>query len=232
MTRLTRTVFLALCAACLLAPVAMASQPAGLAGQIIAETYPSDFTCFERSRIKVYMYFGDQPLNPGDTLTLEIAIVPFNIGDTWITMDSIEGTFMGFSFADGNVTDPDGLPSGLRYNRFGWNDVTVVVRPTTQDFIVTVNGGQAGPFPFGDFCPHYGGCYSANALRIDTNTPDAGGAIAWIDTLSIAKDSTSGHEVFPGTTRTFDSCGEDATLQVVGGAVITGIPPVRMRTKK
>ena len=232
MTRRTLTVFLALCAACLLAPVAMASQPAGLAGEIIAETYPSDYTCFERQHIEVYMYFGDQPLNPGDTLTLEIAIIPFSVGDTWITMDGIEGTFMGFSFADGNVTDSDGLPSGLRYNRFGWNDVTVLMRSATQDFVLTVNGAQAGPFPFSDFCPNRGGCYSVNALRIDTNTDDAGGAIAWIDTLSITKDSPSGPEVFPAATRTFDSCGENATLQSAGGVVITETPPVRMRTKK
>lgn len=229
MTRQTLSVFLTLCSACLLTTPVAASQPAGLAGELIAETYPSDLSCSSPRRIEAYLSFGEQSLSSGDTLTLDFALVPFSMGDTWITMDGMEGTFMGFSFANGNVTDAEELPTGLRYNRFGWNDVTVLLRTATQDFIVTVNGAQAGPFPFSDFCPARGGCYSANALRIDTNTNDAGGAIAWVDTVTIARDSPAGYELF--ATRTFDRCDESWLFQTLNGVIITEKPP-RLRTKK
>lgn len=229
MTRRALSVFLALCAACVPASVAMASQPAGLAGELIVEAYPTPDLICTVPVFEAYIYFLDQPLGPDDTLSVDIAVVPFSEGKTWFTMDGIEGTFMGFAFSGGHVITDAGPVSGLTYNRTGWNDITFVIRPATQDFILTLNGAQAGPFPYSDFCPDQGGCYTANALRIDTTFPPTGGATAWFDTLSIAKDSPAGHQ--PLADRTFDRCGESGLVQTVGGATLTQ-KPTRFRPKR
>jgi len=210
--------------ASLLIPPAMASQPSGLAGEFITETNLPDTLLCPDNLFEAYMYFGPRTLDPADTLTLEMALVPFSSGETGLGFDDATGgTFMGVVFSDGDV---DGLP----YNRFGWNDVIVRMRPATQDFILRVNGAEAGPFPYDSSCQDSGGCFTPQAFRMDNGSPSVGGAIAWIDTLSISRESPLGVQVF--ARRTFDFCAEGAGPSTVGGALLTENPPSRLRTKK
>src|SRR5262245_40030669 len=231
MNRRILSVVLTVCAS-LAAPAAMASQPAGLAGELIIETNPPPNLICSDSPFEAYLYFGQQPLAPGDTLTVEIALVPFSAGVTWFTLDTVDGpTFMGLVFADGRVTFPTRGPAyGLPYNRSGWNALTVLVRPATQDFILTVNGAASGPIPFNESCADQGGCFSAQALRIDNGFPSAGGAVAWIDTLGIASDGPAGHQRL--ATRNFDRFGESAIVQTVGGVLIGQNPPRMNRNRR
>jgi len=208
----------------LLVSAARASQPSGLAGEFITETNPSDTFLCPDSPFQAYMYFGPRTLDPAETLTLEMALVPFSSGVTALGFDDATGgTFMGVVFSNGSV-------HGLPYNRFGWNDVIVRMRPATQDFILKVNGSEAGPFPYDSFCQDSGGCFTAQAFRMDNGSPSVGGAIAWIDTLSISRESPLGVEVFAG--RTFDVCGEGVGPATVHGALLTEDPPSRFRTKR
>src|SRR5262245_42874241 len=65
---------------------AAASQPEGLAGEIIRSAPPkSPRDC--AAMFEWLGYFGEQPLNPTDTVTLDFAIVPFASGITGVGLD-------------------------------------------------------------------------------------------------------------------------------------------------
>ena len=218
-----RAAVVSLTAACLLWFPAFASQPHGLAGMLIMNTNPdvSGPVCFFAS-FEAYLYFNPRQLDPADTVTLDMAIIPFQSGQTWVTLDDANGgTFAGIAFSDG-------LVNGLPYDRFGWNSFTVQLHPATQDYMITVNGVQAGPFSYDSFCQDQGGCFSVQALRIDENEAP-GGSVAWFDTLSIVRDSVAGQQRFADLS--FDTCSELGP-QVVGGALVPSAPPQRVRFKR
>lgn len=69
--------------------------------------------------------------------------------------------------------------NGLPYRRFAWNDVTVEIRPASQDCLLTVNGAQAGPFPFGGFC--FEPLFEFTADRCETRASVVGGGLVLAD---------------------------------------------------
>lgn len=208
--------------ACLVCSPAIAGQPSGLVGQIItnaeatASIPPPCFGSFEW-----YEYFGSPvQLDLTDTLTLDLAIIPFRSGVTALGLDEGQNatTFVGIDFSDG-------LVRGLPYDRYRWNDVTVQVRPASQDFLLTVNGVGAGPFPYGSPCP--GGCFSVQAFRLN-GSGNGGGAIAWIDSVSVVRESAGGRAFLAGSD--FDSCRPQPS--VTGGGLVISEPPQPIRSRR
>jgi hypothetical protein len=217
-----RAAFVSLCIAYLMCFTATASQPEGLAGKIITNegaptlANPSCPPFFNQS-FEWYDFFGVTQLDPTDTLTLEMSIIPFRSGITSVGLD--EGangtTFVSLAFSDGQV-------AGLRYNRYGWNDVSVQVRLATQDYTVAVNGALAGPFPVGAYCP--GGCFSVQAFRLN-GSANGGGSVAWIDSLSIVRRSAGVDQ--PIARADFGACMTQP--YVTGGGLVFAQPP-RLRS--
>src|SRR5262245_38835519 len=77
-----------------------ASQPQVIAGRfLVVTTTEADLVCLPYD-FKAYLYFGPQQLAPTETLTVTLAIIPFQIGPTVITFDAANGpTFAGIMFA-------------------------------------------------------------------------------------------------------------------------------------
>jgi hypothetical protein len=218
MTR--RTILSALVLASLLCFPAGASQPAGLAGKLIANppiTPAPDpnglpgVTCTGFSWGEV---FTARPLDPADTVTLELAIIPFRSGFT----DVLVNNLMRLHFADG-------LVNGLPYRRSGWNDVRVVIRTATQDYMLTLNGAQAGPFRNELPCSSAGGCLTLEALAIWGGVFEE--STAWIDSLSLVHDSAAGQaRVFE---KAFDQCYSSQNV-FLGGMLIVE-PPQKLGSR-
>jgi hypothetical protein len=130
---------------------AAASQPEGLVGRLITNPLvivdtgdPNGLPSVSCGGFHWAEILASHELDPADTMTLQLAIIPFRSGGTAVVLHEAVGSssFVQFEFRDGLV---DGLP----YNRSGWNDVAVQLRPGTQDYVITVNGVRAGPFPPG-----------------------------------------------------------------------------------
>jgi hypothetical protein len=206
---------------------ATASQPEGLAAQLITDLGDFELSfpgmCQSRS-FEWYEYFNSHQLEPTDMVTLEMAILPFESGGTFVGLDAFGGpTFMGIEFSDG-------LVHGLPYHRSRWNDVVVQLRPATQVYLLTVNGAVAGPFPYAGFCRDQGGCFTVQALRLHGHSNQVG-SVARIDTISITRESAAGLErLFQFT---FDSCFPRAQRPyVVGGVILINEPPPRLRSSR
>jgi hypothetical protein len=160
-----------------------------------------------------YEFFGSHDLAPSDTLTLEMAIVPFSTGRTFVGLDEFDGpTLFGIEFSGG-------LVNGIPYKRTGWNSVVIQLRPASQDYLLSVNGVRGGPFPFAEFCVAQGGCFSVQALRLHGFSNDVS-SVAWVDTISISRESTAGQELFHQVT--FDAC--SFRTPVIGGVMLIGEP--------
>ena len=213
-------VFLSLFTACLLCSTASASQPGGLAGKLITDLGDPGSTsppCEVRSFEWVEAFPLVQQLDPSDTVTLEMAIIPFGSGETYVGLDELGGpTFFSFTFSGG-------LVNGLPYNRFRWNNVTVQLRPATQDYMMTVNGVRGGPFAYASFCQDQGGCFTVQAMRLHGFSNEVG-SFAWIDSISFSRESAAGQEVFHEVS--FDTC--SPRPDVVGGVILIAAPPQRL----
>ncbi len=85
-----------------------------------------------------YGFFGHSVIPAGDTLSLHFLIVPFNTGQTLVTLDDNTGvdvrTAFQVSFADGLVNER------LPYVAGGWNEVTVTYYFGQQVYRLSVNG--------------------------------------------------------------------------------------------
>ena len=210
-----RALGLSLLAAGLLCFPVMASQPAGLAGKLISNppiTPPSPdpnglpgVTCFGFLWAEV---FPSVLLGPTDTITLDMAIIPFRSGSTEVSLSNV----MNLRFADG-------LVNGLPYKRSGWNDVRVVVRPAAHDYMLTLNGLQAGPFPNEFPCAPAGDCLTLQGLSIGGGVFEE--SIAWIDSLSVVHDSAAGQAIL--FEKTFDACYSSQNVSL-GGLLIVEPP--------
>jgi hypothetical protein len=165
-----------------------------------------------------YAYFGPNPLDPSDTLTLGLAIIPFATGATVVGLDegASASTFVHLAFADG-------LVNGLPYRQRRWNSVSVEIRMATQDYLLTVNGSQAGPFPLGGSCA--AGCFSVQAFRLNGGSV-AGGEEAWVDSISLTRHSADGSQPILGYTGA--PC-IDSGHAVSGGGLIIADPSERLR---
>jgi hypothetical protein len=213
-----RTILLVLVVASLLCFPAGASQPEGLVGKLISNPFiegggidPNGLPQISCSGFSWGETFGPHPLDPADTVTLEMAIIPFRSGFT----DVLVSDLMRLRFEDG-------LVNGLPYRRSGWNDVRVVIRPGTQDYMLTLNGAQAGPFPREFPCSPASSCFTLQALVIRGWVFDE--SIAWIDSLSLVHGSATGQaRVFE---KAFDQC--YSFQNVFLGGMLMVAPPQKL----
>jgi len=215
-----RAVPVSLFVASLLYFPAVAGQPAGLAANLITDLGDPGFlpplppSQCESLSFEWVEAVGPSDLEPGDTLRLEMAIAPFRTGTTFVGLDKVDGqTFFGIEFSDGLVKD-------LPYKRTDWNNLVVELRPTTQDYLITINGVQGGPFAYAEFCRDLGGCFSVQALRINGYSNEPGSA-AWLDTIVVSRESAGGSGVLLEIT--FDTC--SSRPYVVGGVILIADPP-------
>jgi hypothetical protein len=173
--------------ACILVPCAsppaLASAPAGLAGKLGTVVAPRGTEC--GPAFQWYEYFQSHSIARTDALVLDLAIIPFSEGITSLTLDMNDGpTFFGVEFKNGKV-------NGLHYDPTDWNDVSIAIRVATQDYLITVNGNTAGPFPLAEFCPDYGGCFSVQAISFNSYEAhaDTGG---WVDSITLTRTPAGG----------------------------------------
>jgi len=218
MTR--RTTLATLPLLCLLFSPAVASQPAGLAAKLITDLGDCDQIGLPPPQnshtFQWYEAFDVRTLEPSDTVTVTMALIPFQTGLTLLTFDDKFGqNFGALEFSDE-------LVGGLHYDRYRWNDVTVELHPATQDFTLTVNGVRAGPFPFATLCQDAGGCFSMQSFHV-FGFSNGDGSVAWVDSVSVSRDSAAGQEIFDALT--FDAC--EARPYVTGGAILITTPPQR-----
>ncbi len=213
-----------LCFVQLLSWPAMASQPGGLAGKLIADLGDCDGNGLPPPQhshtFEWYEAFDPRTLEPADIVSVTMALIPFPTGQTLLTFDDNNGAnFAAISFSEGIV-------EGLHYDRSHWNDVTIELRPATQDFILAVNGARTGPIPYSDYCRDSGGCFTIQSITFfGFSTVDE--SAAWVDSLLISRQSPQGQDIFD--TLTFDAC--EARPYAVGGALLFTTPPQRILRK-
>jgi hypothetical protein len=207
-------VLVSLVAAALLGVPAGASQPRDYVGKLISnpfltseggETGLPPVTC---TGFNWAEDFPVRQLDPTDTVTLEMAIIPFRPGAT----SFVVGNLLQLRFADGFV-------SGLPYKRSSWNDVKVVIHPATREYVLTVNGAQSGPLANDVPCPPATDCLALQSLAILGGVFDE--SVAWIDSLSLARDSDAGRDLL--FQDDFNQC--YAQRNVFLGGVLTTAPP-------
>jgi len=209
-----RTIFMSLVAAGLLCFPAGASQPEGYAGKLFSnppvtspvpgDPGPPPVAC---AGFNWGVAFSPRQLDPTDTVSLEMAIIPFRSGATDVNVASL----IQLRFADG-------LVNGLPYKRNAWNDVRATLRPATRDYFVTVNGMQAGPFANEFPCDPTGNCSRLEALSIRGGLFEE--SVAWIDSLSLVRDTAAGQDVI--LKNGFDLC---STRDVFFGGLLIVVPP-------
>ncbi len=222
----SRSVFVSLFIVCVLSLPAAASQPDGPVGKLISNplvSLPPD-----PNGLPLVACFGfhwselssARQLDPSDTLTLQMAIIPFLSGETVVVPgDAVLSTsFMHVNFQNG-------LVNGLPYNRSGWNDVTVQMRPATQDFVLAVNGLRAGPFPYESACQQAGGCFTVQSWGLSGYVLDE--SVALVDSISLVRGSAAGDETL--FEQTFDTCAPPRPF--LGGILVID-PPLRVRQRR
>src|SRR5262245_48672737 len=195
----------------LLVTPALAGQPDGPVGRLIPSTFVTisngsglpDVTC---TGFQWGQAVGPVSLDPAETVTLDFAIIPFSKSHTTIQTD-----FAIILFENGAV-------KGIPYNRSTWNDVAIRYRPATQDYVLTVNGVSAGPFPFDDTCSYYG-CSSVSFFRITGALFDEDSE-AWIDSVTMTRETALGPETIYSLD--FSVCGGLGNL--IGGVVVSAQP--------
>lgn len=197
---------------------AAASQPKGVVGKLVSNPIVQ---IYEDSGLPYPLCsgfywanpIGPHTLDPADTLTLDMAIIPFRAGATEI--------LLGGSRIFVRLVFRDGLVDGVAYDRSGWNDVTVQMHPATQDYVVTVNGVQGGPFPYQSDCQQEGGCFDVGLLAV-RGGEFQDSQFAWLDNLSLARsDSAGGGETL--LQQGFELCSAPAGV-ALGGLVISDPP--------
>jgi len=210
-----RTVVMSLLAASVAILPAGAGQPDGYAGKLIANPPialnvgdPNGLPSVLCTGFSWTETFPAHLLDPADTVLLELAIVPFRSGSTEVLLPEL----LRLPFADGHV-------NGLPYHRSAWNDVRVWFRPATQDYMLSVNGVEAGPFP-NEFPCQQMDCFTLKALLIRGGVFEE--AVAWIDSLSLVRQSSAGQELV--LQNTFEACYAGQQNVILGGLLIATPP--------
>jgi hypothetical protein len=225
-----RAVLLSVLVAGALCVPAAASQPHELAARFITNPAVTGGTVDENGLPPVacvasfawFEKFSPHQLDPADTVTLEMAIIPLRTHSTQVILHE---SARGVAFAE--LRFSDGLVKGVPYDRSGWNDVTVQLRPATQDYTITVNGATGGPFAYESSCQQQGGCFTLEAFVLLGHS-DSEGSDAWIDSVSLSRDSAAGREMLREVN--FDRpCG--AVYLTTGGLLISR-PPQRTRSRR
>ena len=156
-------------------------------------------------------------LDPTDTLTLDLALVPFQLAATAVYLYHPDTSFpsLALNFADGRV-------NGIAYNEFNWNDIRVDLRVATQDYDLTVNGVKGGPFPLDPF----GGPFTA-VSAVSIARLSIGEDIGWFDSFSLTRNTSVG-------SITLLSAEFDVTclpFPFSGGAGLVVLPPKKFRLR-
>jgi len=206
---------------CLLSVPAMASQPEGLVGRLITNPLvtpvldPNGLPGVACGGFHWGEFFTSHQVDPSDTLTLQLAIIPFRSGGTAVALGESVGStaFVQFEFRDG-------LVNGLPYNRYGWNDVAVEMHPAGQDYTLCVNGVRGGPFAYEDYCQSLGGCFTVQAFGLSGNLLEDS-AIARVDSISLTVNSQG--VIFQ---QDFNTC---SPPRVYLGGLLISPPPRRPR---
>jgi hypothetical protein len=192
----------------------MASEPSGLAARLIqSPMFVSEPDGTGPPTICGGLIWAElfptRQIASGETASLEMAVIPFREGSAQLVLIADEGSMFAV---------PLRSDASLGW-RSGWNDISVQIRPATQDYIVTINGLRGAALPLESDCSSKGGCYSVRGFSLTAYSGDE----AWLDSLSIVKDSAEGREVL--YERNFDDC--FAAQFIHDGAVIIGNPPRR-----
>jgi hypothetical protein len=87
---------------------------------------------------------------------------------------------------------------------------------------MTVNGVRAGPFAYESYCQQQGGCFTVQGFGLSGSSLEDG-AVAWIDSISLVRESAVGQELF--FEQTFETC--SAPHVNLGGLLISD-PPQRV----
>ena len=162
--------------------------------------------------------FPETPLGATDTITLDLAVIPFPQGSTQIFLSGTNSCWIPLlDFHDGQVN------SGLAYRRVGWNDVQVTLRVATHDYDLTVNGVQD---TFAISPGTLGGCQAISG--IDISAPFSGEGIAWLDSLDLSLTTEAGSGSL--IQNPFSFCGAGVWSTYVGGALVVE-PPRRSRQR-
>jgi hypothetical protein len=163
--------------------------------------------------------FAPRSLVAGDTIRVDLALVPFRQGGTIVRLRGAEGgpalLFLGL---DGGLVD------GVPYRRLGWNDVQVELHVAKQDYDLTVNGIHAGPFPLSADCAAAGGCAVLSGLSVEGTVFDA--TTGWLDSVTldwVGPGAPAGGERL--VIWSFDSVSD---LPVIGGTLVLE-PPKNLR---
>ncbi|SRR6266704_391077 len=214
----TRFLLVSMFVACLLFAPATASQPQGLAGKLIGNPNVLSQDCFgipifELQSFQWQQFIGENYLDPAHTVAVDLALIPFRSGSTYLELGGIGGeAFLTVQFADG-------LVGGIPYHRTDWNDVLIRLRPATQDYTITVNGVTGGPIPYSNPCESTGGCFTFQQFQLFA--PSSGDdAVAWLDSFTIFDEATVGFgNMFE---LDFDRCSRP---DVTWGGILISEPP-------
>lgn len=191
----------------------MLSNPAVIA---ISVGDPNGLPAPVSGGFRLIQEFAPRSLAAGDAIRLDLALVPFRSGGAVLRLRGAEEgpPLLILRFADGLV---DGVP----YQRSGWNDVRVELHVATQDYDLTVNGVDAGPFPLSAECAAAGGCTVVSALSVEGRVFEA--TTGWLDSVTLDWVGGDGGELL--VSMSFDGVGD---LQVVGGTLVLE-PPKNLR---
>jgi hypothetical protein len=163
----------------------------------------------------------DSVEDPAAPMVLDLSLVPFRSRETVLIVEDAAHTG-----ALALVRFNGGLVNGLPYNRTAWNDVVVTLHPAEQEYVLRVNGAEAGPFPFSAECAAAGGCFGVGLIVLNGGFGDDG--VAWLDSLSLVRQTAD----FPPTILEigFDFCSLPGSV-LFGGMFITD-PPRSLRSAR
>jgi hypothetical protein len=163
--------------------------------------------------------FAPRSLGAGDTIRLDLALIPFRNGGALVRLRGVDGgpPLLDLRFADGLV---DGVP----YERLTWNDVRVELHVATQDYDLTVNGTHAGPFRLSAECAAAGGCTVVSGMSVNGTVFDA--TTGWLDSVTLLRvGADGGGDVL--ALMSFDSVSD---MRGIGGTLVLE-PPKNLRPK-
>lgn len=180
-------------------PTAQPRCAANLAGRLATDA---------SGQFQWYEFFGAHSFNAADSMVLSFGIIPFNLGDSYIALDEIDGR-TGYA-----LTFSNGLVNGrVPYLPNAWNCVEAEFDFSTGQYRISVNGSTSGPLPF-----NYADSNSVQALRVHHNLSANNQAIGWLDSIRIVHIATA------GSTDLFEANFDDGTVYVCMPGTITSLP--------
>ncbi|CAG0927401.1 hypothetical protein TFLX_00438 [Thermoflexales bacterium] len=180
-------------------PTAQPRCAANLAGRLATDA---------SGRFQWYEFFGAHSFNAADSMVLSFGIIPFNLEDSYIALDEIDGrTGYALTFSNGLVN------GSVPYLPNAWNCVEAEFDFSTSQYRISVNGSTSGPLPF-----NYADSNSVQALRVHHFPSANSQAIGWLDSIRIVHIATA------GSADLFEANFDDGTVYVCVPGTITALP--------